>query len=864
MPEGILEDQPQQMHGTIIAFALRSTRRPHARRRGDGMRQSAKLGAFARLFVLEGSSLAGMIDRRDRGKMLQTAPHGDSRGDRRPRHPADSGRRRSARVACWLCVPVLVPFHAALAFNLGGHEVQSSLGQRLRLVVQVAARADEQFDAGCFKVNPYAVASDGLPQLTNAQVVLERSNGQSRLLISSPRPINDPVLRISIEVGCETALRRDLTLLLDPPPDLGNVPETAAAATPGAATTRPPSAAGSGTAGASDATAASGVQTAPATASAAAGNGAPDSSGGAAATSTRERPPATGRTADTAARRTATATPRVAAPRAAAGEAARNAPVQTGAAPSGSAARAPLPAVAARSAARDRLTISGPSQSLETQSAPLTPRLTLATTLSERPQQPLPESVLGMLRQKQARLRAAPVGEDMPSLEAELVVLQRRTAELRTQLDTAMAQMQVLAGKQLQGDAAPAPKAATPATAPEPAAAPLTAVPDAQVAGKGWFDTRTLVVAGLTLLIGMLVAGLVVWVRHERSDRRRMDRWNASPYVPVTRVSTVLPTPPVRPVTTPSPADSDSSPAFNVHPAPQKERAPLPESYAFTPFSTPHAANQLGVSDLAQATEKASVFVTLGRPEQAIDVLRDHIDHEPKPSPMAWLMLIDLYRKSNRRAEFDDVAERFHKLFNAETPHWEQQAGRVDEGLAAFPRLVGLIRKGWPHAEALGAIENLLYDNRGGQRVGFSLPAFRDLLLLHSILEEHLIEMANVRDGRAADDTDAPVPPPHLAKVWATAPVPVAEAPALALELDTSLLSDSPESSALEKGLPVVAEAIVHRWGKPGVADYLTNLIALSKDDRNSDVSTEMMGELLMLQDVACVLEESRARDLSF
>ena len=44
----------------------------------------------------------------------------------------------------------------------------------------------------------------------------------------------------------------------------------------------------------------------------------------------------------------------------------------------------------------------------------------------------------------------------------------------------------------------------------------------------------------------------------------------------------------------------------------------------------------------------------------------------------------------------------------------------------------------------------------------------------------------------------------------------------------------------------------------------LTNLIALSKDDRNSDVSSDMMGELLMLQDVACVLEESRARDLSF
>lgn len=295
------------------------------------------------------------------------------------------------------------------------------------------------------------------------------------------------------------------------------------------------------------------------------------------------------------------------------------------------------------------------------------------------------------------------------------------------------------------------------------------------------------------------------------------------------------------------------------------ERPPLPESYAFTPFSTPHAANQLGVSDLAQATEKASVFVTLGRPEQAIDVLRDHIDHEPKPSPMAWLMLVDLYRQTGQRAEFADVAKRFHSMFNAETPQWEQQTGRTDEGLAAFPHLIGQIRRDWPRSDALAFIESLLYDNRGGERIGFSLPAFRDLLLLHSLLEEYLIEAAarGKDDGEETPVRDVPQPPAHLAKVWASAPGP-AEKREPKLELDVSLLSDSPDCSALERGLPVVADAIVSRWGKPGAADYLTNLIALSKDDRNSDVSSEMMGELLMLQDVACVLEESRARDLSY
>ena len=74
-----------------------------------------------------------------------------------------------------------------------------------------------------------------------------------------------------------------------------------------------------------------------------------------------------------------------------------------------------------------------------------TPRLTLSTTLTDRSgQPPLPDTVLSILRQKQSRLKAAPAEEDIPSMEAELVVLQKQTFELRGQLDAAMAQMQSL------------------------------------------------------------------------------------------------------------------------------------------------------------------------------------------------------------------------------------------------------------------------------------------------------------------------------------------------------------------------------------------------------------------------------------
>ncbi|MEO7760333.1 MAG: hypothetical protein ABIS68_00325 [Casimicrobiaceae bacterium] len=745
------------------------------------------------------------------------------------------------------------------AVGLGGYEIQSSLGQRLRMVVQVSARADETIDGNCFKVNPFTVASDGLPQLTAAQVTLERGSN-TRLIVTSLRPLTDPIIRVSIEVGCDTTLRRDFTLLLDPAPVLDNPARAGTpAAVAGAPAPRPPAQQPESSGAPNQGAAAQSGGPPPAGAPGAPGAaGAPGSEATGSRAASAPGPVASARTA-----RAAQAVPQPASP-----------PREVRAARPGSttpdAATRPRsipPAAKAPAPSRDRLSISsaGPLPD-QAGPAPITPRLTLSTSLSERTsRQPLPESVLGILRQKQARLRAAPAEEDIPSLEAELVVLQKRTAELRSQLDTAVAQMQTLSANAPKAPAADATTPPNAAAAAAPAATPVQTLPAETLSQRSWFDLRWLLAAALALVIAALIAVLVIWVRRERASRRRQERWNQSPYVPATSSPAMAPQPGV--VAMPDSGARMDSPL----PAMKTDRPPMPESYALSPFSIGHPANQLGVSDLAQATEKAGVFVTLGRPEKAIDVLRDHVDHEPKPSPMAWLMLLELYRQTGRSTEFVDVAARFHQMFNAETPEWETAADGPEVGLEAFPRVIGHIRRDWPRAEALAFLENLLYDNRGGLRIGFSLPAFRDLLLLHNIVEEYLIEAA--RPAKTDPDTgdlilvEFPVPPAHLAKAWTDSPIPPPKPVPLepTLMLDVSLLSDSPGSSALEQSLPIVAEAIVTRWNKPGIADYLTNLISLSKDDRNADLSSEMMGELIMLQDVAEQLEEERGpTDLAF
>ncbi len=134
-------------------------------------------------------------------------------------------------------------------------------------------------------------------------------------------------------------------------------------------------------------------------------------------------------------------------------------------------------------------------------------------------------------------------------------------------------------------------------------------------------------------------------------------------------------------------------------------------------------------------TEEARVYVALGHPDRAIDVLNEHLKRLPRSIPAAWLMLLDLYHATGRRQEFRRLAEEFHLQCNVQTPLWEGFA--VDElgdgGLESFPHIVKQIVGLWGQPACHAYLERLLYDNRDGRRMGFPLAAYSDILLLLQI-----------------------------------------------------------------------------------------------------------------------------------
>lgn len=105
----------------------------------------------------------------------------------------------------------------ALALSLGDAAPQSSLGQPLRVVVPINASKAQSLTTACVHVIADAAGGSGPPRLLTGRVTIDRTAAGSQLLVTTAMPVNDPVVRLAVQAGCDGTTRRDYVLLLDPP-----------------------------------------------------------------------------------------------------------------------------------------------------------------------------------------------------------------------------------------------------------------------------------------------------------------------------------------------------------------------------------------------------------------------------------------------------------------------------------------------------------------------------------------------------------------------------------------------------------------------------------------------------------------------
>jgi hypothetical protein len=163
-------------------------------------------------------------------------------------------------------------------------------------------------------------------------------------------------------------------------------------------------------------------------------------------------------------------------------------------------------------------------------------------------------------------------------------------------------------------------------------------------------------------------------------------------------------------------------------------------------------SRSVNVEELFDIQQQAEFFVSLGQHDQAIELLRQHIYGSSSTSGLAYLDLLHLYHKFNRRPEYDQLRAEFNHSFNARVPPFDQ-FGHQNRGIERYPTAMSRIEAGWKTPEIVQILQDCIFRKpEVGDVETFDLEAYRELLLLFAITNEvNEVSLAVATAPRAPD-----------------------------------------------------------------------------------------------------------------
>ena len=641
----------------------------------------------------------------------------------------------------WSC-GWLAPAHAAGFGEAGGATV---LGQTLDFAVQLRAEAGEQIGPECIAAE--VTAGDRRLAADQVRIAIQpTSPDTARLRVTSTVVIDEPVITIQLNVGCQTRIARRFVVFADPP--ITPVSATVAAALPSAAAVAAASASASALAAAAPIPA-----TSPAAPASLAAN-----------TAAPEAAPAG----------------RAAAPRADAARAARAARAPR------LASTAPRPARTARQNTRPRVERAQVVERSAAVSAP--PRLKLEVSEpSLRSADALAvEQAIEAVAQAASSARtaasaASAAQERIASLERTVEQLRgesNKSRDLATQMREQLANAQsagpwlypLLAAALLLAAIAAwlamrlaqvrreARKSWTQAVAPGPLTAPGTEpLPSKQATSPVPFVTSEMAMPPLAAVAARArPAGAPAWPPPAPRDPDEPPE----PFVvsgfadsDLPELDALKPRMPLAPLTP------------LMQPVPLSERTlPLPP-YARSPDLNEGPMRDVSIEELLDLEQQAEFFVVLGQDEAAVDLLVDHLRSTGGGSPLPYLKLLEIYHRRGDKDAYERTRARFNHRFNAYAPEWDTglQYGRT---LEDYTDIVPRLQQVWPRPlDAMAELDALLFRKSRGDM--FDLPAYREVLFLYSLARDLLD-----REAASTGNIDLLLPLAHGGDFSATTPHP--------------------------------------------------------------------------------------------
>ena len=633
----------------------------------------------------------------------------------------------------------LIPLVAG-ATGLGEMRVTSQLGDRFHAEIPLLNPSSSVVPS-CFNLTTRTTeAISDVPWLQGAQIALKSS--PPRLVISTRRQVSDPIVQLAIYTGCGTYLTRHFTAMLSPPESLKSLPVVAPMRTDASLTT-PKTTPGKHVSGSQRATRNEGVRT--------------KQAGETAADMARRLYPHDPRAQEVFVQRMDAFKPEwlvaeareetrpvVAEPHEQMPPARPVAAARPKAKPVVTSSKKPETKIKpeTKTGGTDRLVLMPADEpSVEPNIASTPPEKLVSPGSSGEIGSRLVdlEQQIVTMRSQLSALRAeypAPppaiqtVFIEMESrlLAVELSVARVKLSTLATDasVNAPAAETQVNSASNEKANIAPTPP-------PTPAAAPL------QAAGKPLTDVAEPSSLGTGLLmLGMFGLGLGAFLF------RRARRAST---VPTPASAVISPANEVAHSVREIPAQQTIPPATREVDETDEAQKVLD---AMLPTRAPEDVrkDELDFSPI----ELANIMLSFGRAQGAVEVLQDFVRENPNESLQPGLRLLEIYKQTDMRREFEQMAGQLAHRFNVERVHWNQDflpateaipsgvdARRTPGNLSVMPmHIKARIAANWGTSDCLAYLQSLLSDTRGGARKGFSVLVTQEILGVIKALEAQL------------------------------------------------------------------------------------------------------------------------------
>lgn len=237
-----------------------------------------------------------------------------------------------------------------------------------------------------------------------------------------------------------------------------------------------------------------------------------------------------------------------------------------------------------------------------------------------------------------------------------------------------------------------------------------------------------------------ILALLALWFRQRRRVTDTGDDLGTPAPTPAQPIKPPLPQSAAEPVAAkqlakPAKAAGSRTPEAPATPTPAAAQPSIDYAPPAQAATAPTEAKGEGDMSL----ELADVMLSMGLTEGAVQTLSDHIRQNPRQALFHWLKLLDIYRRSGLRADFDKASAEIQQHFNMAPPDWREDSGGQEakiQSLEDYAHISGRMQELWPRRSCAEYLNRLLEDNRGGTRTGFPQPVIEEILLLLSMLKD--------------------------------------------------------------------------------------------------------------------------------